>query len=36
VLNHLLVGKGHLITGRTIWRRRGDKVGGVAGTIDRG
>ena len=34
VLNHLFVGKSHFVAGRTIWRRRSDKVGGVASTID--
>ena len=34
VLNHLLMGKGQFIAGGTVWRRRGNNVGGIASTID--
>ena len=30
VLNHLFMGKSQFITGRTVWRGRGDEVRGVA------
>ena len=33
VFNHLLVGKGHLVTGRTVQRGRGDDIGGIASTV---
>ena len=36
VFNHLLMGKSHLVTGRTVRRRRGNNVRGVATAIDRG
>jgi len=36
VLNHLFVGKSHLIAGRTIWRRGGNDVRGVTDAIGGG
>jgi len=33
VLNHLLMGESQLIASGTIWRRRGNKVRGVASAI---
>ena len=36
VLDYLLVGKSQLVTGRTIRRRGGDDIRGVASTLDRG
>ena len=35
VLNHLLMGESQFIAGGTVWRRRGNDVGGVASTIGR-
>ena len=34
--NHLLMGKGHLIAGRAVWRRGGDNVRGTINTVSRG
>jgi len=33
VFDHLLVGKGQVAVSRTVWRGRGDNIGGVAGTV---
>jgi len=33
VFDHLLVGKGQVAVSRTVWRGRGDNVGGVAGAV---
>ena len=35
VLNHLLMGKGQVAAGRTVWRGRGNEIRGVASDIDR-
>ena len=35
VLDHLFVGESHLITGRAVWGRRGNDVGGIASTVGR-
>ena len=36
MLNHLFVGESHLFAGRTVRRRGGDDIRGVASTLDRG
>jgi len=36
VLDHLLMRESHFIVGRTVRRRRGDKVRGVASAVDQG
>ena len=35
VLDHLLVGESHLVAGGTVWRGRGNNIGGVASAVGR-
>jgi len=36
MLNHLFVGKGHFVASGTVWGRRGNNIGGIAGAVGRG